>query len=151
MDSQFGPPLLNWYGGPRRAWSDPNLRVSDAERTEMADTLSKHYADGRLDDAEFKVRLDKAMGAKTRGDLNGLLVDLPPLHPEQAARRPGVFRRAWFVLTVFAILVLAIGVTTSIVTFHVPWFLFAVVLFLIWRSSGLRRHHHHHDRRAASY
>lgn len=65
MGTQCGPPLLNWYGGPRRtASSDPNMRVSDAERAEMADTLSKHYADGRLDDAEFKMRLDRAMAAK---------------------------------------------------------------------------------------
>ena len=38
-----------------------------------------------------QVRLDKAMAAKTRGDLNGLLVDLPPVHPEDVrapARRP---------------------------------------------------------------
>ncbi len=152
MDSQCGPPLLNWYGGPRRSSSsDPNMRVSDAERTEMADTLSKHYADGRLDDGEFKVRLDKAMGAKTRGDLNGLLVDLPLVHAEQTPRRPGVLRRAWFAFTVLAVVALTIAVATSVVTYHVPWFLVAVVLFIVWRSSGRRHSHHHHDRRAASY
>lgn len=147
MDSQCGPPLLNWHGGTRRnSWSDPNMRVSDAERTEMADALSKHYADGRLDDAEFKTRLDKAMAAKTRADLNGLLVDLPPLHAEDTARRPGVFRRAWWAFTMCAILVLAIGVASSVVAFRIPWFLVALVLFFVWRSGRLHRYHHHHDR-----
>ena len=40
------------------------MRVSDAERNEVAEQLSKHYADGRLDAAEFKERLDQAMSAK---------------------------------------------------------------------------------------
>ena len=53
------------------------LRVSDAERNEVAELLSKHYGDGRLDAAEFQERLDRAMSAKTRADLSGLLADLP--------------------------------------------------------------------------
>ena len=116
------------------------MRVSDAERTEMADTLSKHYADGRLDDGEFKVRLDKAMGAKTRADLNGLLVDLPPVHavgacaagPASSGAHGG---RSWC----SAFVALAIGVTSSIVSYHVPWLLIALVLFFVWRSG---RFHH---------
>ena len=57
-------------------WMGPStnstLRVSDAERNEVADRLSRHFADGRLDQAEFKERLDAAMSAKTQGDLAGL-------------------------------------------------------------------------------
>jgi Domain of unknown function (DUF1707) len=153
MDSQCGPPLLNWYGGPRRNnWSsDPNMRVSDAERTEMADTLSKHYADGRLDDSEFKMRLDKAMGAKTRADLNGLLVDLPPINAEEPVRRPGIFRRAWWAFMVFCFVALAIAVTSSIVSYHVPWLLIALVLFFVWRSGRFHHRQHHRDLRASRY
>ena len=151
MESQCGPPRMTWYGAPRRtSSSDPSMRVSDAERAEMADTLSKHYADGRLDDAEFKVRLDRAMGAKTRADLNGLLTDLPPVHAEETTRRPGIVRRTGWALTVFAIVVLTIGTAVSFATFHVPWFLVFVVLFIVWRS-GRFNHHHHHDRSAARY
>jgi Flp pilus assembly protein TadB len=61
------------------------MRVSDADRAEVADRLAKHYADGRLDEAEFDRRLDQAMHAKTRADLIELLADLPenqPLRPE---------------------------------------------------------------------
>jgi uncharacterized protein DUF1707 len=53
------------------------VRVSDAERAEIADELSRHYTDGRLDEDEFGQRLDQAMQAKTYRDLTGLLQDLP--------------------------------------------------------------------------
>jgi Domain of unknown function (DUF1707) len=59
------------------SWYDPSLRVGDAERSEVADLLAKHYSDGRLDHAEFSERLDQAMKAKTISELTGLLADLP--------------------------------------------------------------------------
>jgi hypothetical protein len=57
------------------------MRVSDADRAQIADRLAKHYGDGRLDQAEFELRLDKAMRATTVADLSGLLSDLPGEHP----------------------------------------------------------------------
>src|SRR5579862_1832815 len=70
---------------------DAHLRVSDAERTAVADQLSAHFAAGRLDQAEFDERMSRAMAAKTRGELPPLLADLPPLAgpPARVARRPG--------------------------------------------------------------
>ena len=59
-----------------------DVRASDAERTEVADRLSKHYSDGRLDQTEFNERLDRAMNAKTRADFHGLFFDLPDLPDE---------------------------------------------------------------------
>ena len=72
------PEAARWMGSP----STSTLRVSDAERNAVADKLSRHFADGRLDEAEFKERLDAAMSAKTQGDLAGLFDDLPPLASE---------------------------------------------------------------------
>src|SRR5690349_21906090 len=63
--------------------ASPQMRISDADRADVADRLSKHYSDGRLDQAEFNERLDRAMKAKTQSDLNGLFNDLP------AAEDPG--------------------------------------------------------------
>ena len=66
-------------------------RVSDAERTAVADELSKHYTEGRLDQEEFDQRLNQAMAAKTYRDLAGLLQDLPqadaPVVPAAPVRR----------------------------------------------------------------
>jgi len=64
-------------GPARAAWPQSGMRVSDAERTMIADRLARHFSDGRLDQAEFEDRLDRAMRAKTRADLIGLLSDLP--------------------------------------------------------------------------
>ncbi len=59
------------------------MRVSDAERTAIADRLAKHFSEGRLDEAEFNDRLDRAMSAKTMADLTGLLSDLPDAEAAQ--------------------------------------------------------------------
>ena len=68
---------------------DAAMRASDDERNAVADKLSRHYAEGRLDEVEFKNRLDTAMSATTRGDLNGLFDDLPRLPSEPPPRRHG--------------------------------------------------------------
>jgi hypothetical protein len=82
--SDFRTPT--WLLGPGRAPSD--LRVSDAERQAVADQLSKHFADGRLDQAEFDERLSQAMSAKTYHDLDGLLTDLPSTEASGGAGLP---------------------------------------------------------------
>jgi len=56
--------------------SGQHLRVSDAEREAVAGRLAEHFATGRLDQAEFGDRVGRAMSAKTRADLSGLLADL---------------------------------------------------------------------------
>ena len=74
-------PVLQIAGAPARSGraggSRIDLRVSDAERAEVADQLSRHYGAGRLDDAEFSARLDHVMAATTYRDLAGVLQDLP--------------------------------------------------------------------------
>jgi Domain of unknown function (DUF1707) len=54
-----------------------DIRVSDAERTQVTDRLATHFADGRLDQEEYDARVSRAMSAKTRGDLDDLFDDLP--------------------------------------------------------------------------
>ena len=67
---------------------DASMRASDDERNAVADKLSRHYAEGRLDEVEFKNRLDTAMSATTRGELNGLFHDLPRLPSEPPPPAP---------------------------------------------------------------
>ena len=73
----------------RPSWPGADIRIGDAERTEVADRLARHFSDGRLDEAEFGERLDQAMRAKTMADLSRLLTDLPgePAPPQQGGRR----------------------------------------------------------------
>ncbi len=85
MSTQSRPPRA--YNFPplfRGASSSQQMRVSDAERQVVVDRLAEHFADGRLDHAEFDERVGRAMSAKTRADLTGLFADLPEPRAEVA-------------------------------------------------------------------
>lgn len=68
-----------WF---RPGYPAQNMRVSDADRSDVADQLARHYGDGRLDQAEFDDRISRAMTAKTVADFQGLFDDLPGLPPD---------------------------------------------------------------------
>lgn len=53
------------------------LRIGDAERSEIIGKLGDHYAAGRLDREELDDRMNKAGKAKTAAQLAELLRDLP--------------------------------------------------------------------------
>jgi hypothetical protein len=136
--------------------SPSNLRIGDAERAEMSDALGKHYSDGRLDEHEFRERMERAMAAKTQADLHGLLSDLPPLGqppaspagggpigaaaPPRHRHRGRAFQLA---LIVFLAIVVAHVLTSPWPFLFQPWpFVPLLVIgFLVFRR---RRHHHHH-------
>ena len=59
--------------------SDPRIRASDADRDRTAALLREHHAAGRLTADEFQERLDKVYKAKTLGELDDLLADLPAI------------------------------------------------------------------------
>jgi hypothetical protein len=70
---------------------DPQLRASDDDRDRTASLLREHHAAGRLTAEEFQERLDATFEAKTIGQLQELLADLPSIDlyhlPEQSMRR----------------------------------------------------------------
>lgn len=69
--------------------ADPrNLRVSDTEREHVVSLLQKAIGRGLLDLEEFTERTDTALAAKTRGELNTVLLDLPGLVHSAAPRVP---------------------------------------------------------------
>jgi hypothetical protein len=141
--------------------ANPQMRISDADRAEVADRLSKHYSDGRLDQAEFNERLDRAMKAKTRSDLSGLFADLPAAgEPEQAVRavpppdrRPGNRHPVQRVLGLILIAVVTVIVARAlmwpffglfgffghVLFVPVPWILVAIAAFLCWRYATRHR------------
>jgi hypothetical protein len=125
----------------RRRTSYSGMRISDAERAEAADLLSKHYGDGRLDETEFHQRLDQVMRAKTYSDLSGLFDDLPRTEAEagQAPMGP-VPRRHEHHRAGGLFLMAALVVAAVIVAGHTMWWfgtawlwlaLIAVALFLL--------------------
>ncbi|WP_158879623.1 DUF1707 SHOCT-like domain-containing protein [Amycolatopsis anabasis] len=62
-----------------RPLSPRDLRVSDAEREHVVGVLQKAIGRGMLDLDEFTERTDTALAARTRGELNAVLADLPGL------------------------------------------------------------------------
>ena len=56
---------------------DRGLRVSDAERNHVGELLQRAVGQGMLSLGEYTERMDTALAAKTRGELNAVLVDLP--------------------------------------------------------------------------
>ncbi len=117
----FGP----WY----TPYSDQHMRVSDAERQAVADRLAEHFSAGRLDQAEFDERVGRAMGAKTRADLDGLFDDLPGTGAPAAATTGQPRRRHRHPVLLVALIVL-IAIAAGHVVFPLLWigFLVAVVL-----------------------
>jgi hypothetical protein len=65
-----------------------DIRVGDAERRRVADDLQRHFVDGRLSSDELTDRVRQAMAARTQGDLDALVRDLPALPPPTAAPAP---------------------------------------------------------------
>jgi hypothetical protein len=57
--------------------SGSDVRASDAERDAVVGRLNQAVGEGRLTMAEFSERLELAYAARTRGDLDPLLRDLP--------------------------------------------------------------------------
>jgi DUF1707 SHOCT-like domain len=72
--------------------SEEKMRASDSDRDRTAALLREHHAVGRLNAEEFKERLDRAYAAKTLGELDQLLADLPAIDlyelPDASLRRP---------------------------------------------------------------
>ncbi|MBB4958226.1 DUF1707 SHOCT-like domain-containing protein [Micromonospora polyrhachis] len=62
------------------------MRAADSDRTAAADRLRNALDEGRLDLSEYDERLQRAYAAKTYGELNALLVDLPETVPTQRAQ-----------------------------------------------------------------
>jgi cobalamin biosynthesis protein CbiG len=57
--------------------SDARIRASDADRDHVVSLLQEHHAAGRLTAEEFGERLEAALRARTLGELDELLADLP--------------------------------------------------------------------------
>jgi Domain of unknown function (DUF1707) len=118
---------------------DPRLRASDGDRDRTAALLREHHAAGRLTAGEFDERLDQTFAAKTIGELEGLLSDLPRMDlyrlpdatltrsPRPVSRRPagtghmsGGWRAAWgCYLTVNLVCLVVWGLSG----FGYPWIL----------------------------
>jgi hypothetical protein len=150
------------------------MRVSDADREQVAERLREHFAAGRLTSEELDERVATALNAKTVGDLRAVMADLPePTPPGRQARqevpdwtyRPVYgYRRGPRLLPLGLILLFAVIVLPS-AGFVLVAFLKLILLFWLvvcvaglfaaarfrrhtrryWQSGGRRHHDHWRD------
>jgi DUF1707 SHOCT-like domain len=127
------------YVWDRIATRDPDLRAADADRERTAERLRTSHAEGRLDLAEFQQRLDSCYVAKTLGELDELVSDLP--RPDTDPGRLAVRRAAaWrWRLAPLAPLLVALIVVSAAAGHHVFFWMWIPLVILFWRMSW-RRH-----------
>ena len=147
---------------------DPRIRASDADRDRVTALLREHHAAGRLTAEEFHERMEQALDAKTLGELDELLTDLPAIDlyqlPDASLRRapphlgqsllpadrrgsgeparfaPGtVAMGAWAVVTSALIAIWAVAAVIGGGT----WFPWWAVIAIPWIWVVIRRAQHH--------
>jgi len=111
------------------------LRASDADREHVAERLRHAAAEGRLLAEELEERLGKAFKARTYGELDAVVADLPA---NRVARRPPTpLARPALVLAIalaaVAVVALAILVITGLLAAWAMW------AFIAWWMFGGRR------------
>jgi hypothetical protein len=133
---------------------DPRIRASDADRDRAATLLREHHAAGRLTAEEFHDRMNTALEAKTLGELDELMADLPAIDlyqlPDASLRRipphrgasgssllpadsamvrftPGtVAMGAWAVVTSALVAIWAVAAVIGVGTWFPWWALIAI-------------------------
>jgi hypothetical protein len=137
----------------RRGAQNPGIRASDADRDQILAQLSEHYQAGRLTTAEFEERSSQALGARTVGDLAGLMTDLPagpggpqalgtPGPAQAPARQRGLgLPAAWAVLAVLAVVAVIAVVSHDWHGSRGGWG-FIIPVLIILRIFAVRRGRH---------
>ena len=138
--------------------SKTGMRASDADRDRIATALRENLAAGRLSTDEFDERLDKALSAKTLGELDGVMTDLPgtELGPRADAqldrakanppsRRAGYYpmrRTARGSLIAIGVLLLVIWLFSGVhASLALLWVAAALAVLILARRMNGRRYH----------
>ncbi|WP_416972048.1 DUF1707 SHOCT-like domain-containing protein [Streptomyces sp. 4F14] len=79
---------LQKHTPPQPAPAPTDLRASDADRDRVADILRDALAEGRLTADEHAERVEGVLAAKTVGELEVFVQDLPAAHPPRTTAPP---------------------------------------------------------------
>lgn len=101
-----------------------DMRAADTDRVAVAQRLQQAVDEGRLDITDFDDRLQRAYAAKTYGELDRLVADLPAPAAEVALAKSGgksIARREelaaeWRKWAGMSVLLLTIWTVTSVAT-----------------------------------
>src|SRR5687767_10245747 len=111
-----------------------SLRASDADRDAVTERLREAAGEGRLEPDELEERVDRALRARTYGELARLVADLPG-PPNTASQRPGrrtmvVARSALLGAGLVAAVTVALAVVAVVLVLTAAWWLACVVFWL---------------------
>jgi hypothetical protein len=125
-----------------------SLRASDADRDAVAERLRQAAVEGRLDADELEQRLHRALRAKTYGDLDRLLGDLPakPVKWERPRGAVAPAARVAMVMVLRTVVALVIlGAVLVAAAFTFAWWMLGLIVFFAIRSAnhGCRSHRRH--------
>ena len=134
------------------------MRASDEDRERTAALLREHHAVGRLTAEEFEDRLEGVFAARTHGDLDALLADLPAIDLYQlpsASIRPAsrsvvrsrgrggpILPRSvsgWLTWTAASSLLLIIWLGVGIVAGGAAWLPWFLLIAIPWALTIARR------------
>jgi Flp pilus assembly protein TadB len=111
------------------------LRASDSDREAVADRLRNAAAEGRLLAHELEERVARALRARTYGELDAVVSDLP------VARRPSrptaPLARAGVTVAVVVLAVVVVAVTALVITGLLT--VWACCVLIMWWCFGRRR------------
>lgn len=130
--------MTNQYFMDRIAGRNPNLRAADADRERVAERLRTSHTEGRLDLAEFQQRVERCYEAKTVGELEQLVTDLPRHDEPDEGRSLRRFLPPRLGLAPLAAILIALIVISAAIGHHGFW-LWIPLLFVFWRMSSWRR------------
>jgi len=128
------------------------MRAADADRQDVAEKLKAALDEGRLDLGEYDERLQQAYAAKTYGDLDGLLTDLPVTAGASPAAGPQDHLTRRWLLHIWSSYFPVVGITTVIwlvssiaaqdlLYFWPVWVAGPWGVLLIWQTiGGLAQH-----------
>jgi len=138
--------------------SGEQMRASDEDRERTAALLREHHAVGRLTAEEFETRIEGVFAARTHGDLDALLADLPAIDLYQLpsasirpASRSAVMPRGsggqilprsvagWLTWTAASSLLLVIWLGVGIVAGGAAWLPWFLLIVIPWALTIARR------------
>jgi hypothetical protein len=119
---------------------NPDLLVSDADRTRVAGQLREHYEAGRLTLDEFQERLDEVHAARTEAQLERVLRQLPSQKLPTVRRRDRRWRSLAFqyaLVNLIAILIWAFSDGPND-NFWPKWVFLVTLILFVRRAFGHR-------------
>src|SRR5436305_3320110 len=122
------------------------LRAADSDREQVAERLRHASAEGRLETEELEDRLGVVFSARTYGELDAVVSDLPAARDDRRHKTP-LWVKATFVLAVAVALVAVLAVVALIfIGLAGAWFLWVVLAWAFFgrgRGSRLGGHSRH--------